>query len=236
MICGDFNEILDAEENSWFEDNPSNTTCMRDFQDLTQSISVSGLGFHGPRLTWCNKRTEGLICKKLDRVLVNADWWQTFPNSYSAIEDGGCSNHSRGRIIFDTTGGDAGYRRKPFKFFNVLTTSPQFLDVVGSYWSSTTPIFESTSAIYRFTKKLKALKPSLRVLSKENLGDIQNRAKDAYQKLCLCQAKTLSEPSSTNIDAELEVYSHWKNISDLEESYLKQKSKVRALVTCWRWK
>lgn len=29
------------------------------------------LGGHGPPYTWCKKRDESFICKKLDRVLVN---------------------------------------------------------------------------------------------------------------------------------------------------------------------
>lgn len=34
------------------------------------------MGYHGPRYTWCNKREEGLISKKFDRVLINNGWLQ----------------------------------------------------------------------------------------------------------------------------------------------------------------
>lgn len=79
--------------------------------------SITDLGYHGPLYTWCNKRGEGVICKKLDRVLVNNTWFTEFSHSYSVFEAGGCSDHSRGRISLDTEmkGG-----RKPFKFMNVL--------------------------------------------------------------------------------------------------------------------
>ena len=87
-------------------------------------------GYHGPRFTWCNKREDGLICKKLDRVLVNDSWCTTFPHSYSVFESGGCFDHTRGRIMLEA---EAIGGRKPFKFVNVLTTLPQFLPAVESH-------------------------------------------------------------------------------------------------------
>lgn len=40
------------------------------------------LGYQGPRLTWCNKQSEGIICKKLDRLMVNKRW---LDNTHSHI-------------------------------------------------------------------------------------------------------------------------------------------------------
>lgn len=71
LIAGDFNEILDMEEHSNYLDHPTITSGMRDFQEVVRYFSVVDLGGHGPMFTWCNKRREGLICKKLDRLLVN---------------------------------------------------------------------------------------------------------------------------------------------------------------------
>jgi len=74
IIYGDFNEILKGEEHSLYEVNPVIPTGMRDFQDLVRYCSLSDMHGHGPCFTWCNKRNEELICKKLDRVLVNDTW------------------------------------------------------------------------------------------------------------------------------------------------------------------
>lgn len=71
-IIGDFNEILDGEEHSNYEISPFIPVGMRDFQEIVKYCSLVDLSSHGPLYTWGNKREEGgLICKKLDRVLVN---------------------------------------------------------------------------------------------------------------------------------------------------------------------
>lgn len=42
------------------------------------------------------------------------------------------------------------WKRKPFKFMNVLTMIPQFTSRVEEYWETTTPLFIST--MFRFSK------------------------------------------------------------------------------------
>lgn len=76
---------------------------------------------HGPVYTWCNKRENDLIMKKLDRVLVNEEWLQAYSHSYSVFEAGGCSDHLRGRINLQSEGGNTIQRKRPFKFVNVIT-------------------------------------------------------------------------------------------------------------------
>lgn len=74
VIAGDFNEILNGEEHSNFQGVGLSTAGMRDFDNIVQYCSLSDLGYQGPKFTWCNKRDEGIICKKLDRILVNEAW------------------------------------------------------------------------------------------------------------------------------------------------------------------
>lgn len=100
IVMGDYNEILDGEEHSEFEDTPRILIGMRDFQDITSYCRMTDMGYQGPRFTWCNKREEGLICKKLDRVLVNEEWLHN-SQAYCVFESGGCSDHLRCRIQFD---------------------------------------------------------------------------------------------------------------------------------------
>lgn len=70
MISGDFNEILQGDEHSHYvATTPS--LGMLDFREVVSYCSLMDLGFHGPKMTWCNKQNVGLICKKLDRILVN---------------------------------------------------------------------------------------------------------------------------------------------------------------------
>ena len=223
ILCGDFNEILEGGEHSNYDSSPFTPPGMRDFQEIVRLCSFIDLGYHGPRFTWCNKREEGLVCKKLDRFLVNDSWCSAYPHSYSVFETGGCSDHARGRLLLEAAaiGG-----RKPFKFVNVLTKLPQFMPVVENHWDNSDPLYVSTSALYRFSKKLKTLKPRLRELGKEKMGDLPRRTREAHALLCEKQSNTLASPSQQTIAEELSAFTDWQTLSELEEGFLKQKSKL----------
>lgn len=85
---GDFNEILSGSEHSEFENNMRVSTGMREFQEVTSFCRFTDMGYHGPLFTWCNKREKGLICKKLDIVLINEVWFHN-SKAYSVFEWGG---------------------------------------------------------------------------------------------------------------------------------------------------
>lgn len=97
------------------------------------------------------------------------------------LRQGGCSDHTKCRLHLEM---EVRKKRKPFKFANVLTKMPQFQTIIKEYWESTEPIFISTSTLYRFSKKLKGLKPLLRALGKDKLGDLPRRTHEAYEALC----------------------------------------------------
>ncbi|KAK3218470.1 hypothetical protein Dsin_012440 [Dipteronia sinensis] len=56
-------------------------SAMEEFSDCLQSSELDDLRFLGFLHTWCNKRSNGCISRKLDRVLVNNDWLVKFENS-----------------------------------------------------------------------------------------------------------------------------------------------------------
>lgn len=225
IIMGDYNEILDREEHSGFEDNPRLPLGMRDFQDVVRSSRLTDLGFQGPKLTWCNKRDEGLICKKLDRVLVNEEWLNHM-GAYCVFESGGCSDHLRCRIHLKT---EEGRKRKPFKFTNAIAKMPEFISTLEAAWGEYESLFISTSAMFMLTKRLKLLKQQLRLLSKLKLGDLPKQTKEAYQDLCKQQNETMVNPSEANIRDEGIAWSKWQRLAYLEEEYMKQRSKLHWL-------
>ncbi|XP_010412544.1 PREDICTED: uncharacterized protein LOC104698855 [Camelina sativa] len=181
-------------EHSQVDDHLFVTSGMQDFQDMTNYYSVSDMVYHGPLFTWYNKREHDLILTKLDRVLINYAWTRFFPQSYSVSEAGGCSDHLHCRVLLkaDTSGSTS---RKPFKFINALTEMEEFYPLVDEYWQATQPLFLSTSTLFRFSKKLKGLKPSLRRLAKDRFGSLVKRVKEAYSTLCTGQKATLDNPS-----------------------------------------
>lgn len=227
MIFGDFNETLDMTEHSNFDSSPMVTSGKRSFQDVVNQCSLADMSYHGPLLTWSNKRGSGLISKKLDRVLVNEVWSQIYPCSYSVFEAGGCSDHMRCRIQISAQQRQA--KRKPFKFVNAVTTIDDFLPMVHDYWAHTEPIFLSTSSLFRFSKKLKGLKPLVRNLAKDRMGNLVKKSKEAHADLCLKQERCLLHPSSENLERENAAFTRWELVAGLEEICLKQRSKLHWL-------
>ena len=189
MLMGDFNEILDGEEHSGYSHDHFLPVGMRDFQRVARHCSLTDMGYQGPLFTWCNRRDEGIISKKIDRVLLNDEALIRFNNAYSVFEAGGCSDHLRCRVkLFPETT----KIKRPFKYVNVIGKLPSFLPMVDEYWSSTGKLFHSTSAMFRFSKKLKGLKPLIRDIGRQQLGNLSKRAREAHQDLCEKQKKTLS--------------------------------------------
>lgn len=226
MIMGDFNEILDSGEHSGADGLGRISNGTRDFQRMALHCHLSDMGYQGPLFTWCNKREEGLVCKKLDRVLINDVALHRFVNAYSVFEPGGCSDHMRCKVqIIQATD----KVRRPFKYVNAIGKLPSFLPMVKEYWEATEKLFHSTSAMYRFSKKLKSLKPLIRELGREQLGDLTKRTAEAYTILCDKQKNTLADPTPVRMSEEAEAYEKWLHVAELEEDFLKQRSKLHWL-------
>ena len=226
MIMGDFNEILDGVESSRFINTWSIPRGMKDFQSMVLQCQLTDMAYQGPLYTWCNKREDGIICKKLDRVLLNEEALSRFSNAYSVFEPGGCSDHMRCKVqLFPLTEKIKG----AFKYISAIGNLPSFLPMVQNYWSSTQRLYHSTSAMFRFSKKLKSLKPLICELGREKMGNLTRRAKEAYEVLSDKQSVTLANPSDLAIQEEAAAYGKWLHVASLEEEFLKQKAKLHWL-------
>lgn len=146
--------------------------------------------------------------------------------SYCVFEAGGCSDHLRCRVQFER---EEVKKRKPFKFTNVIAKMPEFMPLIENHWKDHEALYHSTSAMYRLTKRLKVLKQPLRSLSKMKLGDLSRRTREAYNNLCLKQKETLENPNGETIKEEVKAHEKWQRLAELEEGYLKQKSKLHWL-------
>lgn len=98
--------------------------------------------------------------------------------------------------------------------------------MVQNYWENTEPTFLSTSSLFRFSKKLNGLKPLIRSLAKDRMGNLVKKSKEAHVDLCLKQETNLVHPSSENLERENEAFKRWELVAGLEENFLKQKSKL----------
>lgn len=89
--------------------------------------------------------------------------------------------------------------KHPFKYVNAIGKLPSFLPIMDEYWSSREKLFYSTSAMFRFSKKLKALKPLISDIGRQQLGDLSKRAREAHQLLCEKEKKTLTTSSQDDM-------------------------------------
>lgn len=101
--------------------------------------------------------------------------------------------------------------------------------MVLDYWATIERLFHSTSAMFRFAKKLKLLKPMIRELVRNKIGNLTKRAKEAMDLLREKQKNTLLNPTEEAMKDESEAYGKWLHIATLEEDLLKQRAKLHWL-------
>lgn len=168
------------EDHSSHEVSPMVTPRMRHFGEVVKYCFLMDLGSHGPHFTQCNKRSEVLISKKIDRVQFNDHWLAAYPQSYEVFESGGCSAHLRCHINHHS---ELSYPKRPFKFVNAITDLEEFLPSVRKYWDTTEPIFSSTSLLFRFSKQLKGLKPIIRDFGRKRRVNLSVKSKASLDEL-----------------------------------------------------
>ncbi|KAG7576912.1 hypothetical protein ISN45_Aa03g012390 [Arabidopsis thaliana x Arabidopsis arenosa] len=223
MINGDFNETLSPAETSNVN-IVSSSRGMRMFGDCLADLGLFDLSYSGPKFTWTNHRSGDPVAKKLDRCLVNGCWLLRFPSSHCTFEAPEFSDHTPCHIKLVTP--PPSYGTRPFKFFSLLIKHPKFLDSVMEAWTQVgLPVF----SLRDFCFKLKKMKRPIKDLMKENFSDLEKRVAEAHSTLDALQLLTLNDPSPINIQNEISAKEVWLHLSLAEESFFKQKSRLRWL-------
>ena len=104
---------------------------MREFRDIVDTLDIFDLNFSGKFYTWWDSNLSSPIFKKLDRVLVNANWPDVFPLSRAQFFSRGLSDHSPTMTYL---GVEAPKLFKPFQVFQHIIENPSFLHTVDSAW------------------------------------------------------------------------------------------------------
>lgn len=191
LILGDFNQIRDPSEHS-LPPTLNMDKRIRDFNDCLSEAKLDDLNYRGTTFTWWNKRKSSPLAKKLDRCMVNDEWYITFPSSVVFFGSPDFSDHAVMALSLEP---ERIRTKKPFKFYNFLLKNTDFIDIVCASWFS----FNVTgSAMFRVSKKLKLLKSVIRDFSKQNYSGIEKKTAAAHERLLLAQATMLSAPTTTN--------------------------------------
>ncbi|WZY69395.1 hypothetical protein YC2023_001635 [Brassica napus] len=126
LITGDFNQIRDPSEHS----SPPTLNMDKRIRELNQCLSdasMDDLNYRGTTFTWWNKQKLSPLAKKLDRVLVNVEWYNMFPSSVAFFGSPHFSDHA---VISITLDPNRIRTKKPFKFYNFILQNPDFMETV----------------------------------------------------------------------------------------------------------
>ncbi|KAK8648745.1 hypothetical protein V6N13_129488 [Hibiscus sabdariffa] len=99
-LAGDFNITFSPQESSDYNGSQRITGAMQEFLDCKDELDVVDHSYTGSLFTWCNCREEGLLSRKLDRILVNQSWFTKFPSALVVFRLPDCSDHSLLRYMF----------------------------------------------------------------------------------------------------------------------------------------
>ncbi|KAJ9566105.1 hypothetical protein OSB04_002071 [Centaurea solstitialis] len=218
-VLGDFNAMLFPHDA--LGGVSSRNAAMASFFSCVEDIEMFDAHYTGIQFTWCQKPAEGGgLMRKLDRVLVNSEFVELFPDSGARFFPRGISDHSPAVLSFK-----ADFRLKgvPFKFDNFLVDHPKFLDTVASIWTQN---MEGTF-MFRVTQKLKALKAPLRKL-RGPYGNLAKRVSDLKHELEVVQLACDLDPFSVELRDDLAALRvSYVNACKDQEVALKQRAKVK---------
>lgn len=145
-MTGDFNDIASSKEKTG--GGMKEPRCIKNFLEMMSNARLKTLASKGLAYTWTNKRDDEAR-ERIDRVLVNMDWIETFPNSVVQNLPLLGSDHSPMLLQLDVQERKA---RKAFKFELNWAEEKGCGDVVKNNWRTD----RNGSHGFKLMRKLKA--------------------------------------------------------------------------------
>lgn len=223
LVVGDFNIVLHMTDCSEYYDGMPVPNKVQEFQNCVGNIGLVDVSRSGPPFSWSNKRVDGFLAKQLDRAMANSIWLDTFTTYIVKFLSPEFSDHCAGLLADQTP---PTYKHRPFKFFNYLIQHEGFLSMVDRIWSSSTVY---GTKMFQLCKRLTALKPAIRALSKEHYQGIHTQVVEARAVLLQIQAQNLTVPSDTLLQQERIQLTLLNKLMAAEESLLQQKYRIKWL-------
>ncbi|KAL0912717.1 hypothetical protein M5K25_018709 [Dendrobium thyrsiflorum] len=163
----------------------------------TRGKQVMDLQSVGCPFTWFNNRLDNPIHIKLDRVLVNENWLNTFPNSFCSVQPPSCSDHCP--LIVKS--GDTYNSRHRFLFKNYWTR-------MDNYWDTMLEIFSVSpcgNPIIDFCNKLKKFRGEIKNFDWANSNVIQSHLDKLHKSQADCLDRIAADPLNPILNATLKV-------------------------------
>ncbi|GKA23097.1 putative RNA-directed DNA polymerase, eukaryota, reverse transcriptase zinc-binding domain protein [Tanacetum coccineum] len=221
VLMGDFNIALNLED---YHSGPSTmSSAMVEFKDCVYNLEVMDLNSTGMHYTWNQKPKEGGgVLKKLDRIMSNIEFIDSFPGAYAIFQPYRIFDNSPAVLKIP---GSTFNKPKPFKFFNFISFKINFLEVVSNSWNN----HVNGHNMFKVVSKLKALKKSLRKMVYDQ-GNLHGYVNNLRCELDEVQKSLDTNPEDLNLREEEAIYLQSFNEAKLdEERFLQQKAKIEWL-------
>ncbi|XP_074318758.1 uncharacterized protein LOC141655585 [Silene latifolia] len=189
-LGGDFNCVLTGTERLG---GPISNAEADPFQACLNTCGLTNMKATGAYYTWNNKQPpETRVYSRLDRILVNQDWLHRYPNPFANFLPEGMFYHTPCLVSESLT---LGSRKRSFKFFNIWSTAPGFLECVSTNWRNSV----YGTKMFNVVRKLKMLKLVLRKINRDHFSDIENTADIAHTKLIMLQKELMNNPGDMEL-------------------------------------
>lgn len=145
LLAGDFNCIRYQNEKK--RGNIVHANKLTQFNNFIESSALSDLKVSGANWTWINKQEARPIACKLDRVLINDEWLDLYPNSSARAYPPLLRDHTP--ILLNLTNGFPP-RNRSFKYFNHWPGIQGYKETVEKAWKTSfigNPSFQLTMKI-----------------------------------------------------------------------------------------
>ncbi|XP_074300776.1 uncharacterized protein LOC141632097 [Silene latifolia] len=186
LLCGDFNAIM--ERNERIGGAEITNAELRPMAEAIRDCQLTDMKARGAFYTWNNKQgSDSLIYSRIDRVFINEEWLEQYPDSFAHFLPEGLFDHCPGLVHFEE---ERQRRGNSFKYYNMWSMAKEYKEVVIDGWNREvqgTPMFKIVS-------KLKGLKKGLLALNKDNFDDIENLTNLIELSLKHFQSLLISDP------------------------------------------
>ncbi|XP_074290754.1 uncharacterized protein LOC141617456 [Silene latifolia] len=206
---GDFNCVLQANER--LGGNVTEAEA-EPFYDCIQECGVMDISATSAFYTWNNKQPpETRVYSRLDRMVVNQEWLDQFPEYMANFLPKGHFDHNPCLLSKGSMGGN---QHKPFKYFNMWSAADGFQECVSKVWQH----WVSGNKMYRVVKKLKMLKTVLKRINKDHFSNIEKAADIAQLRLKQLQEEIIANPGDMGlVQQEYEAHHKFNSLNHSDQ-------------------
>ena len=211
-VLGDFNAILHPEDRMGGTEVIDSE--IRDFSDCLLYCELEEMRNSGPYYSWTNKK----IWSRIDRVLLNSYWYNSFNYTNVSYLANSLSDHTPILINFPSS-------TKPhtqFQYCDMWGKHPDFHNIIND----ALPRFQGNPLI-QLKKFYDKLRTRLRLLNKNHYADLHEQKERAKRRLEEIQLQLHDHPRNNDLQRhEKEARNHYISILSSVMDLLKQQSKI----------